>query len=86
MLLRHLASYRDFAIRITDVASRFERGVDVALSLICLFRAHGGCGAIAGDAAQQVKYALDELVDECNGQALPLVQWTWQKRSSAVVQ
>ncbi len=76
MFLRHLASHRDFAIRITDVASRFERGVDVALSLIRLFREHGGCCMISGDAAQQVQYAPDELVEK--------VQWTWEKRSSAV--
>ncbi len=64
----------------TDIALRFERGVDVALSLIRLFRAHEGCGVIAGEAAQQVQYAPDELVDECNG----LVQWTGEKQSKAV--
>ncbi len=73
-----LASYRDCAIRITDVASRFECGVDVALSLIRPFRAHGGCGMITGDAAQQVQYAPDEVVEK--------VQWTWEKRSTAIVQ
>ncbi len=60
-------------LRITDVASRFERVVDVALSLIRPFRAHGGCGIITGDAAQQVQYAPDEVVDK--------VQWTWEKRT-----
>ena len=31
---------------------------------------------IAGDASRQVQYAPDDLVDGCNEQPLPLVQWT----------
>lgn len=40
-------------------------------------------GVTASDAERQVQYAPNELGDEGVEQALPLVQWTCEKQSSA---
>ena len=41
-------------------------------------------GVTAGDASRQVQYPPDDLVDGCNKQPLPLLQWTQDKNSSGV--